>query len=236
MNRLIEHLNNKKRRIFVCLYLFVLINLSEAGITVLYTKKELLAQLIKLNDENIPKVLSRQLTEKSSIYYGVVYDADSIVSPIGTSNLIQTLICGYVSRDSKFYQSKELLQRMVLAGTALLSMQHADGTIDLLSTNFHSTPDLGFTVYPLALSYSIMLKNNHLNYGELPSRIKQYLLHAGHALAVGGIHTPNHRWVVCGALAWINTFFPNPIYRTRVEQWLAEKIDIDPDGQYQERS
>ena len=34
--------------------------------TIDYTKKELLAQLIKLNDENIPKALSRQLTEKNN--------------------------------------------------------------------------------------------------------------------------------------------------------------------------
>lgn len=125
---------------------------------------------------------------------------------------------------------------MTLAGTALLNLQHLDGTIDLPSTNFHSTPDLAFTIYPLASAYSIMLKNDQLKYGELPSLVKQYLLKGGKVLSVGGIHTPNHRWVVCGALAWLNTLFPDPMYRNRVEQWLAEKIDIDPDGQYFERS
>src|SRR5512134_419553 len=70
-----------------------------------YTKKELLAQLIKLNDENIPKALSRQLIDKSNHFYGAVYDGDSILSPIGTAGLIQTLMCSYVSRDSKFYKS-----------------------------------------------------------------------------------------------------------------------------------
>lgn len=200
------------------------------------SKKDLIVHLIRLNDESIPKVLNRQLIDKNSPYYGAVYDNDSILSPIGTANLIQSLMCSFVSRESKYYQSKEMLQRMIIAAGGLLAMQHDDGTIDLLSTNFHSTPDLGFTIYPLALAYSIMLQNNRSDYGEFPSLIKQYLLNAGKALSVGGIHTPNHRWVVCGALAWLNTFFPNPQYRARVEQWLAEKIDIDPDGQYQERS
>ena len=207
-----------------------------AGTTIDYTKKELLAQLIKLNDENIPKALSRQVMEKSNRYYGAVYDGDSIVSPIGTAGLIQTLMCGYVSRDSKFYKSREILDRMTLAAGALLNFQHDDGTIDLLTTNFHSTPDLGFTIFPLALSYSILLQYKHLNYQGLPALLKEYMLKAGNALSVGGIHTPNHRWVVCGALAWINDFFPNPLYRKRVEQWLAERIDLDPDGQYHERS
>lgn len=227
----------RKMRAFICLAMVMVLHQAyAAGNTPPDNKKELLSQLIRRNDENITKVSSRQLTEKGSVYYGAVFDVDSVVSPIGTSNLIQTLMCSYASRDSKYYRSKLLLQHMTLAATALLNLQHDDGTIDLLTTNFHSTPDLGFTIYPLALAYSIMLKNNHADYGELPSLVKQYLLNAGKALSVGGIHTPNHRWVVSGALAWINSFFPNPIYRARVEQWLAEKIDIDPDGQYNERS
>jgi hypothetical protein len=159
-----------------------------------------------------------------------------VVSPMGTAMLIQNLMCSYVSPGSKYYKSEELLQRLTLAARGLLSLQHEDGTIDLISTNFHSTPDLGFTIYPLGMAYSIMLKNDKLNYGEFPGILKQYLLHAGKALSVGGVHTPNHRWVISGALAWLYTFFPDSAYKARVEQWLAEKVDIDPDGQYNERS
>jgi hypothetical protein len=60
-----------------------------------------------------------------------------------------------------------------------------------------------------------MLQNNQLDFGELPQLLKKYLLNAGEALSVGGIHTPNHRWVVSGALAWINSFFPNPKYKAK---------------------
>jgi len=237
MKMSVTSITNRKEFIFIFLLVASLFNLADAqGTTPPYDKKVLLSELIKLNDKSIPGILARQISDKNSAYYGVVYDNDSVVSPIGTSNLIQTLMCSYVSRDSKYYHSKETLQRLTMAATGLLSLQHDDGTIDLLSTNFHSTPDLGFTIYPLALAYSIMLQNNQLNYGEFPTLTKRYLLSAGKALSVGGIHTPNHRWVVCGALAWLHTFFPNPQYKARVEQWLAEKIDIDPDGQYHERS
>ena len=221
----------------VCLLTTSFLSSGQAqGIQYPYSKRELLMALIKINDEQIPNALNRQLTDKEKIYYGAVLDRDSVVSPIGTSGLIQTLMCSYVSPSSTYYQSKEILQRMTLAARALLNLQHEDGTVDLLSTNFHSTPDLGFTIYPVASAYSIMLKNSKLNYGEFPEAMKQYLLRAGKALSVGGIHTPNHRWVVAGALAWINSLFPNPVYKNRVEQWLAEKIDIDTDGQYNERS
>ena len=201
-----------------------------------FTKKELLTTLIALNDKILPEELSRQCIAKEDKFYGAVFNRDSVVSPIQTSSLIEKLMCSYVSPESKFYQSNELIQRMTIAAGALLKLQHDDGTIDLLSTNFHSTPDLGFTVYPVALAYSVMQKNNHLYYGEFPSLIKQYLLNAGEALSVGGVHTPNHRWVVSGALAWLYSFFPNEKYKKRIEQWLAEGIDIDPDGQYHERS
>ncbi|MEX2232886.1 MAG: hypothetical protein WD824_12035 [Cyclobacteriaceae bacterium] len=227
----------RKNFVFVSLFTVVLFSHSFADRKAPpYTKKELLAQLVVLNDMNIPTDLERQLTKKGTAYYGAVFDADSVVSPIATAQLIQFLMCAYVSRDSKYYQSKEILQRLTLAANALVNLQHEDGTIDLLTTNFHSTPDLGFTIFPLGLAYSIMLKNNQLDYGDFPLVMKKYLLKAGEALAAGGIHTPNHRWVVTAGLAWVNSFFPDPKYRTRVDQWLAEKIDIDPDGQYNERS
>ena len=227
----------RKCVILTCLSFILMSNLQNAkGIAPAYNKKELLLQLIQLNDNDIPKQLSRQWTEKEATYYGAVFDNDSVVSPFITSNLVQTLMCSYVSPSSKYYQSKEILQRLTLAAKGLLNLQHEDGTIDLLGTNFHSTPDLAFTIYPIAMTYSMMLKNNKLNYGEFPALIKQYLLKAGEALTVGGVHTPNHRWAITGALAWINSFFPNPKYKVRVEQWLAEKVDIDPDGQYNERS
>lgn len=226
------------RKILLAFSILLLINIQALPAVVAdgNTKKELLSELIRLNDERIPEVLSRQWTQKGHRYYGAVYDHDSVVSPGATSGLIQYLMSGYVSKESKYYKSKEILQHMTMAAEGLVNLQHEDGTIDLLSTNFHSTPDLGFTIYPLALSYQMMLQHKELEYGEFPEIIKQYLLNAGRALSVGGIHTPNHRWVVSGALAWLDSFFPNTAYQSRVDQWLAEKIDIDPDGQYHERS
>lgn len=233
----LTEIKNLKKWALVCLSVTFLFAISNAGeINPSYSKKELLQELTRFNDKNIPGALTRQWIAKENQYFGAVFDGDSVVSPNGTAHFIQTLMCSYVSPGSKFYKSDELLLRMTLAGSGLLNMQHEDGTIDLLSTNFHSTPDLGFTIYPVALAYSIMLQNSKLNFGELPRLLKKYMLNAGEALSVGGIHTPNHRWVISGALAWINSFFPNAKYKTRVEQWLAEKIDIDPDGQYHERS
>ncbi|HEU5148612.1 MAG TPA: hypothetical protein VFT90_17920 [Chryseosolibacter sp.] len=199
------------------------------------SKKELMNKLLTLNDALVETQMQRQLTTGDR-YAGAVLDADSVVSPIQTSHFIQTLMCSYVSPRSRYYRSPELLKRMTLAAHALVELQHEDGTIDLVTTNFHSTPDLGFTIFPLAVSYSIMRQNKELSFGDLTDPMKKYLLKAGDALSVGGIHTPNHRWVVSAALAWLHSFFEEPKYKARIDQWLAEKVDIDPDGQYHERS
>ena len=65
-------------------------------------KKELLSELIRLNDSNIPQALAGQSTRKGSTYYGAVFDYDSVVSPIATAQFIQTLMCSYVSGESKY--------------------------------------------------------------------------------------------------------------------------------------
>ena len=221
---------------FVSIILLALFVSKAAATTTPYSNKELTSRLIVLNDNLLPKEMARQLLNKESRYYGALFDDDSVVSPIRTAHYVQTLMCSYVSPPSKYYRSTEVLDRMILAARALRNLQHEDGTIDLLTTNFHSTPDLGFTILPLATAYSLMLQNKKLTYGELPATLKQYLVKAGEALSTGGIHTPNHRWVVSAALAWLYGFFHEPKYKARIDQWLAEKIDIDPDGQYHERS
>lgn len=199
------------------------------------SKKDLMADLIRLNDVAVETQMKYQLRTGEQ-YSGAVLDQDSVVSPIRTAHFIQTLMCSYVSQGSRFYRSPEILEHMTLAAQALVDLQHEDGTIDLVTTNFHSTPDLGFTIFPLANSYSIMLQHRHLLFGQLEDALRKYLLKAGDALSVGGIHTPNHRWVVSAALAWLHSFFEEPRYKARIDEWLAEKVDIDPDGQYHERS
>lgn len=192
-------------------------------------------QLVKLNDRAIALILEKQEKRKESKNFGGVPDVYDIYNVHNTNSFINTLICGYCSLSSEYYHSQSLIDRLENAIGYILSRQYPDGTIDLHTTNFHSTPDTAFLVEPLTAVYRI-INTSEFKSDIFKERLKDFLLKAGNALTVGGIHTPNHRWVVAMALARLNSLFPDPKYVTRIDEWLAEKIDIDPDGQFAERS
>lgn len=194
----------------------------------------LMRELVIENDRVLDRYLEIQLNLPGERFDGGLPNQFEIPSTGGTGMLIQYAVSAYISPESRYYQSPLLEKSMLKAADFLLRNQHSDGTIDLLSTNFHSPPDTGFTVEPVALAYGLMVRHNILP--KVVSKLATFLKNAGEALAVGGIHTPNHRWVVCMALARIYEHFPQPKYLSRIDRWLSEHIDIDPDGQYTEKS
>ena len=147
--------------------------------------------------------------------------------------LIETAAASWIAPQSKHHGAPEVLERIRLAAQFLERSQSAEGNIDLLSTNFNSPPDTGFVVHNVATAAAIAKM-----YGaeEMLRALRPFLVKAAGGMSTGGIHTPNHRWVVCSALAQVNDVFPDAAYTRRIAQWLAEGIDIDEDGQFIERS
>ena len=195
-----------------------------------------LVDLVQRNDVGIESLMTYQITDAKSLDLGGIKDGYDILNPHSTAAIIQWGACSVFSPDSKFYQSPELLDKILLATKYLLKTQHKDGTIDLLSTNFHSTPDTGFIVKRLTMAYSLLEKSKASGVETVLIPLKKFLINCGEALIVGGIHTPNHRWVVSAALTKLNELWPDTRYVERVNQWLGEHIDIDADGQYNEKS
>jgi hypothetical protein len=198
--------------------------------------KDFVGMLVKQNDKQIPDMLARQEQNSSHRWFGGVKDAWGIHTPNGTSHFVRTLVCAILSPTSKYADSEELLQKIHDATTYLQHAQHDDGTIDLLSTNFHSTPDTAFVMEWVCGSYGLLNNAESNKFDDLLSHMRGFLLPAGEALSIGGIHTPNHRWVVSMALARLNSLLPDKKYVKRIDEWLAEHIDIDEDGQYTEKS
>lgn len=198
--------------------------------------ENLYLELVQANDEHIPEQLEKQEMRKSNRWFGGVPDAYGIYSAGIASRFLLNLTCAYAVPESRYFRSPALIERMELAAQYLLNAQHSDGTIDLPSTNFHSPPDTGFVLERTCAALGILNRFENPALIKLKIRLKNFNINGGDALAVGGVHTPNHRWVVSMALARVNSLFPNTAYTDRIDEWLAEKIDIDPDGQFAEKS
>ena len=196
----------------------------------------IVARLIRENDALVLAQLALQDLRPGVRGHGGVPDPYGIPSANATGAFLGVLACAFASPTSQHYRSPRLREAMLLASQALLDLQHEDGTIDLAVTNFRSPPDTAFVTENVAPAYEILRSDSGSDAAPILERLERFLRHVGDALATGGVHTPNHRWVVCAALAVLHDLFPDSRYPARIEQWLAEGIDLDPDGQYTERS
>jgi len=147
---------------------------------------------------------------------------------------LQGLAAAFCAPESSFYKAESLIAPMEMASRFLLDAQHSDGTID--SGNLESPPDTGFVIEAVCPVLSVLRKTDSPLAQRIKDNLGKFILAAGEALTTGGVHTPNHRWVICSALAQTNALFPAGKYVNRIDDWLGEGIYIDVDGQYPERS
>lgn len=101
--------------------------------------------------------------------------------------------------------------------------------------NVDSPPDSAFTINDLADTALLLRDRPEAPARTLADSLGRLLAAATPALLKGGVHTPNHRWELAAALARLHRLVPQPALAQRVDQWLAEGIDIE-DGLYSERS
>ena len=190
-------------------------------------------EVVERNDRAVETFLRSQITDPAGPWRGSVPDEFNLHPAGSAAGLIETMTASLACPQSKFHGDRTLVERIALAAGFLERSQSPEGFIDLLSTNFNSPPDTGFVVHSVATGAAVAQR-----YGlaEVVRLLRPFLVKAADGMAVGGIHTPNHRWVVSSALAQVHAVFPNPAYLRRIDQWLAEGIDIDEDGQYTERS
>ncbi|WP_020533114.1 hypothetical protein [Flexithrix dorotheae] len=200
------------------------------------SKPEILQKLSELNDKHIEHLLEMQINDPNSPWHGGLSNAYDIPNAHSTYGLIVRLGNSYASPYSDYFQDKRLEKPLEMAAKCLCNVQYEDGTIDLYSTNFHSTPDTAFVVNYLSPIYKVLKEMDQAGLAGFLENMSVFLGNTAKCLAIGGIHTPNHRWVVCSALAWVNSFFPDPKLLSRIDEWLSEGIDQDPDGQYTEQS
>ncbi|MGY0061661.1 hypothetical protein ACWY4P_34855 [Streptomyces sp. LZ34] len=147
---------------------------------------------------------------------------------------LRLLASVHVWADAAHHHDGALVAPMTELADALAAAQFDDGLYDQGAV--HSPPDTAFSIVDLGLTYGLLDDDDHAATRGIRATLKKILLKAGKGLSEGGLHTPNHRWKICAALARVNSFWPNGNYTRRIDAWLAEGIDQYPAGQYSERS
>ena len=191
------------------------------------------ARIVQRHDAAVAALLESQISDPASPYRGSVPDQYGLHSAGSAGGAAEACAAAFVHPQSRFHGDRAILERIRLAAGFLERSQSPQGNIDLLTTNFNSPPDTGFVVHGVATAAAIGRLHGA---AEIAHILQPFLVKAGGGMAEGGVHTPNHRWVVCSALAQIHELFPDPRFVRRIDEWLAEGIDIDRDGQFTERS
>ncbi len=183
-----------------------------------------LAELVRLNDAQVDGWLAA-LPPRAG-------------SPREASRLAKMTAAALAHRDSRHHRQpavQALLGRLL---AVLAARQNADGSFDaeVAAGNPASPPDSGFALRHLAFALELLRADDHAAAAPLREQLEQLLRQGAKILRTGGVHTPNHRWVICGALAHLEALVPAPGNVARIDAWLGEGIDQDRDGQFSERS
>lgn len=147
---------------------------------------------------------------------------------------VKTLIAAYRSPDSALHGSGRAVAAATTHLRALRAAQTATGLF-AGGDNVQSPPDSGFTVNDVCDGH-VLAAGAGPELRDVAATLAEIARAASGSLLTGGVHTPNHRWELCAALARLHRSFPDDRLLGRVEEWLAEGVDIDAEGLYSERS
>jgi hypothetical protein len=186
---------------------------------------QLMKKLISSNDARVKNILNKTLNEP-----GIRI---SNFRPI--AGAVTVLAASLSNSKSEYYKSKPVAEKLNTAIDVLLKEQYSDGTLDA-GGNRQSPPDTAFILEYICPAATLLDIEKQKDFTELRMKLKKFILNAGEAMITGGVHTPNHRWVISAALASINALYPDPRYVRRIDQWLSEGVYMNEDGHYSERS
>lgn len=183
----------------------------------------ILNRLVKANDTSVERILQTKPRPPKRQYYRNLSESFSLLS------------AAYSHPKSRFYGANEVLASLQSILEILEKLQYPDGTLDS-SGNRKSPPDTAFLLDALYPSAMILRENKAQELVAVKAKLDKFLLAAGEGIRKGGVHTPNHRWEVCAMLAKLYKLYGDKKYVERIEEWLAEGIYQNSDGNYPERS
>lgn len=185
-----------------------------------------LNKLIRLQEERLDQFLEKRRTDLAE---GREPD------PLGLGVLTMTVPL-YCQPASKYYLDAGLDETMRESLDQFLATQLKSGCISLVNCNIDSPPDTAFMVHLVSLVYQVAQGSGLEQIREIQNGLYTFMEKSRPCLLNGGIHTPNHRWVMAGALAKMYEIFGDEAYKDRAFQFLDEGFDMTEYGEWTERS
>jgi hypothetical protein len=185
--------------------------------------ERLLRVLTVVNELQVPATLAA--------YRGQIA---SRASPRAVAQSALRLVTAFVNTRGRHHREPALLEPISALVEALAGQQNPSGLFDV--GNLDSPPDSSFVISDLGISYDLLRRDAHPDTVPARDRYAAIMRRATPPLVSGGVHTPNHRWEICKALAHLHHLWPDRAVLARIDEWLGEGIDQDADGEYSERS
>lgn len=195
--------------------------------------------IIQSSEKRVQRFLKNQILDVNRIEYGGLPQTLIDVKP--TVYALSDAVACYYHESSKYHKDKELYERICLALDFIQRLQRPDGTFDYPSCNFMSAPDTAFCLERLIAAYKLAERYGRDNESKiLKDKYLTIIKDAALGVMAGGFHTPNHRWAITAALMQCSHLFKDKQLSQqlldRVNEYLAEGIDGNQDGEYAERS
>ena len=199
--------------------------------------------ILHAQTERVKAAYSRQILDTHHPAYGAFLSERSGAHPNAdhTCNASDLASACYVflAEGSELANDAELFGRIQKSIAFQRKWQRSTGLVDLVSVNWESPPDTGFTVQLLSPVVAVArqkAQTGHNQAQEIAETLGEYVRTAAEGMIDRGFHTPNHRWVVCSGLSQAMVLYPDLPARDYVDRILAETIDINADGEFTERS
>lgn len=183
----------------------------------------MLNRLVKANDKSVERFLQMISSPQKWQYYRNLSQSFSVFT------------AAFSHPDSAYYGSNDVLKAMDSLLDKLMALQYPNGTLDS-GGNRKSPPDTAFLLDSLFHAALILREKDLEETSSVKKRLDEFLLAAGEGIRTGGVHTPNHRWEICSVLAKLYKLYGDKKYVERIDEWLAEGIYQNSDGNYPERS
>lgn len=189
------------------------------------------------HDALIDRLIACQVKNEQSPDFGGFLRREAMaVEPRESGFNLSELIEGYVCKESRHFHDEAVADAIRRVLVYMERHQRPDGCFDLSGCNFASPPDTAFMTNAIFNAWWLMEKRCDETTEWLKKPVLHFIETCAEGIAAGGFHTPNHRWAISACLKCAAKATGRKEFSERADQYLAEGLDINEDGEFAERS